>query len=323
MKLVPAKISRAIRRALRLSADAMKVAEEKKANATASAEVAKEKAAEAARQQAVAEKTLKELEKGKEQLEKMRADAAKAAENEKEEQKAWKAEEDKLKGFVAECGELDKGIEELQQKMRDLANELMQAKEKKTAKELERNEQEFVVQKAAADAAAAGGIKRAALEAQQKAAAAYEEAQEHCNQQELKAEEAEKERKVAQADADMAQAMHDDAVEEVQNRVASKNMVVELRDGVQAYYDEVTKMTKSMEALIAENEGKEEGKKPHELMREDPNVKNSMIEYNKMVGVFRRLFHEEREFFDLAAESNKEISENAQAAILLQCDPAE
>ncbi|CAE7759714.1 unnamed protein product [Symbiodinium microadriaticum] len=140
---------------------------------------------------------------------------------------------------------------------------------------------------------------------------------------ETRAEAAEKDSKEAQADADFARHLQDEAETDLQNKLATKELVVELRESVQAYYDEVDAMTKSMEARIAENEASGSPKKAHELMTEDEHVKQSMIIYNKMVLVFNRLFHEEKQFFEMVNESNKEISENAQAAILLQCDPTE
>lgn len=312
-----------ILRKLRYSADAMKVAEEKKDNATNASAAATEKAEEAERQKDAAEKMLKELEQGKDQLEKMRVAAAKAAENDKQEQAAWRAAEKDLEQKVKAVADEEEEIQKIQAEMRKLADRLMDHKTAKAEKEIDKNEQEVKVQKAAADATAAGGIKRAAMEAQQKAAAAYEDAEKHCREQETRAEAAEKDSKEAQADADFARHLQDEAETDLQNKLATKELVVELRESVQAYYDEVDAMTKSMEARIAENEASGSPKKAHELMTEDEHVKQSMIIYNKMVLVFNRLFHEEKQFFEMVNESNKEISENAQAAILLQCDPTE
>ena len=84
--------------------------------------------------------------------------------------------------------------------------------------------------------------------------------------------------------------------------------------------DITDRMTKSMEASL---EKLPEGKHAWDLMREDQNVKESMVSYNLMVEEFRRLFYENKEVYTEVAESTAQIHENAQAAWLLQCDPEE
>lgn len=129
----------------------------------------------------------------------------------------------------------------------------------------------------------------------------------------------------AQAEYGRAKDEASNAEMEVQNRMAEKQQVLELRNSVQSYYDSTDLMTKSMEASLAKLTGGEEEstKKPWDLMREDENVKKSMVSYNLMVGQFCRLFFENKDIYTLVAESTREIHENAQAAWLLQCDPEE
>ncbi|CAJ1420912.1 unnamed protein product, partial [Effrenium voratum] len=142
------------------------------------------------------------------------------------------------------------------------------------------------------------------------------------------AETAQTEAAKARQDSGLAKDQAAEAAQVVQDKTALKDQILALRDSVQTYYNGVGEMTKSMEATLEENEGKEGDakKEPWELMREEPNaaiVKKTMVDYNIMVGQFRRLFYDEKSIFDSVEGSITEIKENAQAALLLQCDPNE
>lgn len=329
MKLVPAKISKAIRKSMRLTSEAMKVAEELKANATLMAGKAEKKASEAEQELQKANKMKDELEIGAKKLEEIKEDAQKKMESGKEAQAAWKKEKDALTALEKEYEAEEKKYNELAKKVEEEIKRLMQEKMQGNLKLAEMRKKKVLkgeeVEKLATETAAAGGIARSAQEAAEKADAKFKEAEKKCETQKSLAEKAAAHATMAQAEYGQAKDEASNAELEVQNRMATKTQVLELRNSVQSYYDATDLMTKSMEASLAKLTGGEEEstKKPWDLMREDENVKKSMVSYNLMVGQFRRLFFENKDIYTLVAESTKEIHENAQAAWLLQCDPEE
>eukprot|EP00435_Cladocopium_sp_Y103_P056238 s84_g18.t3 len=224
---------------------------------------------------------------------------------------------------------LEKKYNELAKKVEEEIKRLMQEKMQGNLKLAEMRKKKVLkgeeVEKLATETAAAGGIARSAQEAAEKADAKFKEAEKKCETQKSLAEKAAAHATMAQAEYGQAKDEASNAELEVQNRMATKTQVLELRNSVQSYYDATDLMTKSMEASLAKLTGGEEEstKKPWDLMREDENVKKSMVSYNLMVGQFRRLFFENKDIYTLVAESTKEIHENAQAAWLLQCDPEE
>lgn len=329
MKLVPAKISKAIRKSMRLTSEAMKVAEASKANATQMAEKAEKKASEAEQELQKANKMKDELEMGAKKLEEIKEDAQKKMESGKEAQAAWKKEKDALTALEKEYEAEDKKYGELAKKVEEEIKRLIQEKTQGNLKLAEMRKKKNLkgeeVEKLATETAAAGGIARSAQEAAEKADAKFKEAEKKCEAQKSLAEKAATMATTAQAEYGQAKDEASNAELEVQNRMAEKQQVLELRNSVQSYYDATDLMTKSMEASLAKLTGGEEEstKKPWDLMREDENVKKSMVSYNLMVGQFCRLFFENKDIYTLVAESTREIHENAQAAWLLQCDPEE
>lgn len=283
MKLVPAKISKA-----------MKVAEASKANATQMAEKAEKKASEAEQELQKANKMKDELEMGAKKLEEIKEDAQKKMESGKEAQAAWKKEKDALTALEKEYEAEDKKYGELAKKVEEEIKRLIQEKTQGNLKLAEMRKKKNLkgeeVEKLATETAAAGSIARSAQEAAEKADAKFKEAEKKCEAQKSLAEKAATVATTAQAEYGQAKDEASNAEMEVQNRMAEKQQVLELRNSVQSYYDSTDLMTKSMEASLAKLTGGEEEstKKPWDLMREDENVKKSMVSYNLMVGQFRR-----------------------------------
>eukprot|EP00913_Durusdinium_trenchii_P003413 g3160.t1 len=298
MKMVPAKISKAIRRSMRLTAGASKVAEEKKEKAAEVAEHAAKKASEADAELEKANRMKDELEIGATKLEQVKQEAQAKLESGKEAQAAWKKEP-----LAQQC-------------MAKLALAEMN-KKKKTQTEK--------VEKLAAETAAAGGIAREAQEAAEKADAQFQEATKKCDAQKAQAEKAASVAATARVAETLAKEEVTEADEEVMAKKVMKQQIVELRNSVQEYYEFTDAMTRSMEEALAKLEEKSEEEKvePWELMRKDVHVKSSMVKYNVMVGQFRRLFFENFDIYSMVVSSTKEIHDNAQAAWLLQCDPNE
>jgi len=329
MKLVPAKISKAIRKSMRLTADAMKLAEEKQVNAKEMAKEAEQKAKDAKKALDKANKMKAELDVHAEQLEVKKKELekkmlAEAKANEKltnaqaelakleEKEKAEKAAYDKVQK------DYQKMIQEMSEKKRQADEKLKEA----TMAKAKKTGEVGVLQD---QAVANGDIKRKAEEDARKEQAKHEAAMEQCEKQKKAAEKAGKD--AAQAQLDLSEAEDDaaDAEKEVQKKKEIKESVLAVRNSVQAYYDATDAMTKSMEASL-EKMSKEEGdasKKPWDLMREDQTVQSSFKTYNLMVKMFSELFFKQKPIYDVISESIKEIHENAQAAWLLQCDPEE
>mmetsp|Transcript_69426 Transcript_69426/g.165456 ORF Transcript_69426/g.165456 Transcript_69426/m.165456 type:complete len:455 (+) Transcript_69426:85-1449(+) len=332
MKLVPAKISKAIRSSMRRTAEAVKVAEEMNANATAAAEAAEAKATEADTELEKANKMKEEQEEKARQLQEVQAKAQEKMQSKDQAAAAFNQASEEEKSMADNYDAEEKKYNELSARV---AEEMKRLAQQKTAANLALaqlrkawTKQKENVEKLASETAAQGNIAQAALQEAEVADAAFREAENKCQAQKSAAETAQTEAAKARQDSGLAKDQAAEAAQVVQDKTALKDQILALRDSVQTYYNGVGEMTKSMEATLEENEGKEgDAKKaPWELMREEPNaaiVKKTMVDYNIMVGQFRRLFYDEKSIFDSVEGSITEIKENAQAALLLQCDPNE
>ncbi|CAK9016835.1 unnamed protein product, partial [Durusdinium trenchii] len=329
MKMVPAKISKAIRRSMRLTAEASKVAEEKKEKAAEVAEHAAKKASEADAELEKANRMKDELEIGATKLEQVKQEAQAKLESGKEAQAAWKKEKDALKTleteYTAENQKYDKLCKEIEEEIKQRLLGKQKAKLALAEMNKKKKTQTEKVEKLAAETAAAGGIAREAQEAAEKADAQFQEATKKCDAQKAQAEKAASVAATARVAETLAKEEVTEADEEVMAKKVMKQQIVELRNSVQEYYEFTDAMTRSMEEALAKLEEKSEEEKvePWELMRKDVHVKSSMVKYNVMVGQFRRLFFENFDIYSMVVSSTKEIHDNAQAAWLLQCDPNE
>ncbi|CAJ1331653.1 unnamed protein product, partial [Effrenium voratum] len=131
MKLVPAKISKAIRRAQRLSQEAMLQAEAKKANLTAAKQEAETKAAEALQQSEASTTASEEARKKREAAEAQQNEADKALESDNAAQAAWKTSNAKLDEMETryndEEGKYRELAERVKREVQRLMNEKLQA----------------------------------------------------------------------------------------------------------------------------------------------------------------------------------------------------
>ncbi|CAJ1326898.1 unnamed protein product [Effrenium voratum] len=162
-----------------------------------------------------------------------------------------------------------------------------------------------------------GTVARNASRAADTVQANLAEARESINKHKALAEEAEQAFFHAKMRVDAAERMVDDSRREVARAGDVRANVLAVRNSLQSFYESMDKLTRSMEANIVAKPGS----KPYQLMREDPNTKTAFLGYNNMTTAFRRLYLKSKDLYMFVAGSIPEIEENAEAAIILQCDP--
>ncbi|CAK9063028.1 unnamed protein product [Durusdinium trenchii] len=326
MKLVPAKISKAIRRTLRLSKEATEKAEKKKSTMTAEKEEQEKKAAEAEKKSDESDKAADEASKKREDAEEKVREANKAMETQNEAQSAWKAANTKLQALEKKYKEEDNAYKVLSAKVKKEVGALIDQKNKANialqALAKQKSDEAAAVEKLKSDVTAKGGIAMEASEKAEAATEAMEEAEKKATESKLAAEEAQAELVEAKAKAEAAEQKFLDAKGSLEKTLQVASLV-EVRESVQAFYDAIDKSTKSMEKEYEATEGQQDAKPAHELLRSDPNVKAALVSYNEMVLTFRRLHVKSKDFYTFVADSVGEIHENAEAALQLQCDPTE
>jgi len=329
MKLVPAKISKAIRRAGRHAQEAMQAAEEKKANMTQAKASATQKASEASELQAASSKAMEEAAVKRDEAQKKKTEAEQAVREEGKADQALTAAlqdvADKEADLTSKEAQYREFMKEVNKKIQDLVNDKIKANEAldKLREKLETKKDK--AEALTAEKAAKGAISEKATEHKEAAEAEMQEAVDKANKAQEVAEKAQNDFIIAKAEADQAEQMHSQAVKELEKKTDLHQMVENVRNKTDDFYKALDKMTLSMEATLRQQkESGADGAKPaHELVREDPNVKASMEGYNEMVIAFRRLHSFNKEFYDFMAGSIQEIHENANAAYALQCDPTE
>lgn len=327
MKLVPARISKAIRRTMRLSKEAIEKAAEKEANMTAQKEAAAAKKAEAEQKSLESEQAMAEANKKRENADKEKQAKLEAMEALNAHAEKFKEGNAKLKELTAKLDELTKKKEETYEK---LTKEMQAIAEKKLAvfNEVEDAKSAIMIQaenvNKLKDELASKG--RGYNEAVDSADAAQEELVE-AEKMEADAEEAannaQKELEEANIGVEHANKTFILAKKEKERKVAVAKKIKDVRDSVQTFYDAMDKSSKSMEKLYEESEGKPEAKPAHENLRTNPDVKEALIAYNEMVLMFRDLRVTSKDFYTYVADSVGEIQQNAEASIQLQCDPTE
>jgi len=327
MKLVPARISKAIRRTMRLSKEATAKAEAKKQNMTAEKEAAEKKAAEAGQRSDDSDAAAKAAAtKRKSAEEKMKA-ASKAMESNNEAQTAWKAATAKLEEMETKYKDQEDQYEKLSEKVKKeiaaLLNEKLKAAKALQAAEEEKMKQSNVAEKLKAEATAKGGIATDAMEKAEQAQEEVLEAEKNAAKLKTAAEEAQAEYLEANAKAERSEQLFLDAKSDLDRKTEVAALIKDVREGVQGFYDAMDKSSKSMEKIYDESEGKADAKPAHEVMRTNPDVKAALVAYNEMVLTFRRLHVTSKDFYTYVADSLPEIHDNAEAAIQLQCDPTE
>eukprot|EP00434_Breviolum_minutum_P024154 symbB.v1.2.021323.t1/scaffold1838.1/size108694/3 len=344
MKLVPARISKAIRRTMRLSKEAIEKAAEKEANMTAQKEAAAAKKAEAQQKSLESEQAMAEANKKREDADKKQNAALEAIGGKEAAAKTFNEGAAELKGLTDKVDEMSKQHKKLVddiskegcfdagcqllnahfvQEMQALAEKkllsfegLEAAKSAKMIQQTKVNELEKELGSKASDLQeaieSAEAAKVEVIEAEKLEAAAEEaanDAQEEFENANVRLEHANKTFILAKKEKD--------------RKVAVAKLIKEVRDSVQTFYDAMDKSSKSMEKLYEESEGKPDAKPAHENLRTNPDVKEALIAYNEMVLSFRDLHVTSKDFYTYVADSVGEIQQNAEASIQLQCDPTE
>mmetsp|Transcript_15912 Transcript_15912/g.29925 ORF Transcript_15912/g.29925 Transcript_15912/m.29925 type:complete len:429 (+) Transcript_15912:73-1359(+) len=327
MQLVPAKISKAIRRAGRMAEEAMKAAEATKANMTEAKEEAAKKAEAAAKQKEATAAALTEAAKKRDEALAKEQEKMKAMESNDEAQAAWKAAQGKLAAKKEEVKTKDAEYraltEEVSKKMQQLADEKLAAFKALEALKDECTAQEDEAEKLKNDATAKGGIQQDAAEAAEAAEKECEDAETEAQHQQTLAEKAQNELTTAKAEEAQAVQSFADASTELEKKKEMFQLVESIRNKTDDFYKALDKMTTSMEATLKGQKGQDGAKPAYEVFREDPNVKESFVAYNEMVLTFRLLHRKSEDYYHFVAGSIKEIHDNAAAAAMLQCDPTE
>ncbi|CAJ1415812.1 unnamed protein product [Effrenium voratum] len=319
--MVPALISRALRVALRQSAETLQRADALQANASAvrqEAEARRERSK--LRSQQTDEAMARALRKEKTLLSKQQEVNKLMATHDKS-QDQWRrsaAELEELQENLTKEGglyeDLKKRVEQEIAKLTDMQQaaykrlgDLQDAVEKK----------QDGVQLLREEAESHGTVARNASRAADTVQANLAEARESINKHKALAEEAEQAFFHAKMRVDAAERMVDDSRREVARAGDVRANVLAVRNSLQSFYESMDKLTRSMEANIVAKPGS----KPYQLMREDPNTKTAFLGYNNMTTAFRRLYLKSKDLYMFVAGSIPEIEENAEAAIILQCDP--
>ena len=327
MKLVPARISKAIRRTMRLSKEAIEKAAEKEANMTAQKEAAAAKKAEAEQKSLESEQAMAEANKKREDADKKQNAKLEAMGGTEAAAKTFHEGAAQLKGLTDKVDELSKQhsklVDEISKEMQALAEKKLLSFEGLEAAKSAKMTQQFKVAELQKELGSKAKDMQEAIESAEAAKAEVIEAEKLEAAAEEAANNAEEELNEANVRVEHANKTFILAKKEKDRKVAVAKLIKEVRDSVQTFYDAMDKSSKSMEKLYEESEGKPDAKPAHENLRTNPDVKEALIAYNEMVLSFRDLHVTSKDFYTYVADSVGEIQQNAEASIQLQCDPTE
>mmetsp|Transcript_128942 Transcript_128942/g.181884 ORF Transcript_128942/g.181884 Transcript_128942/m.181884 type:complete len:379 (+) Transcript_128942:78-1214(+) len=240
MKLVPAKISKAIRRAGRHAQEAMQAAEEKKANMTQAKASATQKASEASELQAASSKAMEEAAVKRDEAQKKKTEAEQAVREEGKADQALTAAlqdvTDKEADLTSKEAQYREFMKEVNKKIQDLVNDKIKANEAldKLREDLETKKDK--AEALTAEKAAKGAISEKATEHKEAAEAEMQEAVDKANKAQEVAEKAQNDFIIAKAEADQAEQMHSQAVKELEKKTDLHQMVENVRNKTDDFY---------------------------------------------------------------------------------------
>lgn len=322
VELVPALLSRAVRVAMKESRTAVARAESLEAAASAMRKEAMQKQETAKKRSQEIDDLLNQTQQKEQRLLAQQKEVSTLMASHNESQEKWRTENEELEKMQENLTEENRLYEELkknvEQEIANLTDKQHQAYQRLGELQDALNEKQEDVLQLREEAENHGHIARNASRAADDVQANLVEAQDLWNKQKISAEEAEQDFLHAKMHADAAERTHMDSAREVAKAVAVKDLVLAARNALQRYYDLTDKLTNSMEERLSEDVA---GKAAWEVLREDPNAKLAALGYNEMTAAFRRLYMKSKDMYMFVAGSIPEIRENAEAAMILQCDP--
>lgn len=321
VELVPALLSRAVRVAMKESRTAVARAESLEAAASAMRKEAMLKEETAKKRSQEIDGLLNQAQQKEQRLLAKQKEVSTLMASHNESQEQWRTQNEELEKMQQNITEENRLYEELkkrvEQEIANLTDKQHQAYQRLGELQDALNEKQEDVLKLREEAEHHGHIARNASRAADDVQANLAEAQDLWSKQKISAEEAEQDFLHAKMRADAAERTHMDSAREVAKASAVKDLVLAACNALQRYYDLTDNLTKSMEERLSEDTGKA----AWEELREDPNTKLAALGYNEMTTAFRRLYMKSKDMYMFVAGSIPEIRENAEAALILQCDP--
>ncbi|CAK9017220.1 Uncharacterized protein SCF082_LOCUS13538 [Durusdinium trenchii] len=214
-------------------------------------------------------------------------------------------------------GELTKAKERAEAKMEEMTEQL-QAQEAQVEKvKAERDEAEKAMEEKDLELQKAKTWRGQMLEAHDKAEAEMHAARKALDDHQKQLDNAVSAVEAAAANA--AAAQRQAKLLEVEHGTEKKSleMLLMVREAIQAFYKKLDALTQSME-----EEDESETSAP-ERMKEDSNLKPALESYNEMVQSFHQLYSFNTDLYSTVKPAVVQIKHNAFSAILLECDPGE